>query len=168
MIVKDIDFVLLSDAWRYGMAHPDNFDMSIWASRAGSLTDEEIEELQRDNESPVVERALKDQTVCGTTGCLAGTILFLRGYKFIFDEDDVDTALAESPDGEQVDIELRAIDLLHNFKAERKEWEHCQCGCEIQKLFYKGSLSEIRQEMIESYGIDPKTYGLPEHGLDHG
>lgn len=67
----NIDVPILRKALEHITAHPEEWEQKRWASK----------------------------TLCGTSCCLAGTILAQQGYNFVFPEGDWDTEYAAKDDG---------------------------------------------------------------------
>jgi hypothetical protein len=67
----NIDVPILRKALEHITAHPEEWDQRRWASK----------------------------TLCGTSCCLAGTILAQQGYNFVFPEGDWDTEYVTKDDG---------------------------------------------------------------------
>lgn len=67
----NLDVPILRKALEHITAHPDEWEQKRWATK----------------------------TLCGTSCCLAGTILAQQGYNFVFPEGDWDTEYVTKDDG---------------------------------------------------------------------
>lgn len=143
------DLKKLCEAYRWARDNPENFEMSTW----GATT----EGFDATGKPEIIEVSMG---VCGTTACLAGTVVWQAGGKLLMNQvwdPETDEPLpfwstsdAVMPGGQRVDIETAAMKILELHPGE------------ANRLFYTWNLAAVREIIKEMWDIDPNTFGLEE------
>lgn len=117
-VVEQVNWELLDQSIRYAILHPDQFDMKSWAARPeGNLLEAawvngQVAETVDSGYYP--QHLVKvSPTACGTTACLAGTALLLKGYAFAARRDEWTDRQWDAEAGDYKTVKQREFYLNH-------------------------------------------------------